>query len=102
MCVLAIQTVRELISVRLADNMRTGVDKTLYRWSRYCSSVMRPKPIRIAETRLVAGDIVKILDAAAQASERAISTRRNLDMRVTAESADRVACKYVFQDCIVL
>ncbi len=102
MCVLAIETVCELVSVRLADNMRTGVEETLHRRSRYCSSVMRRKPIRIAETGLVAGDIVKILDAAAQASERAISTRRNLDMRVTAESADCVACKYVFQDCIVL
>ena len=90
MRVLAVQAVRQLIGLRFAGHVgargeQCGDDRRGMRGRR-----MRRQPLGTAETGPVTGDVVDILDAEGQPGERPRAGAGNGDMRMPAESAQRI------------
>jgi hypothetical protein len=72
MPVLAIEAVRKLVGLRLADHPRAGVEQSLHGDRGAIGGNVSLEPARIAESGAVSGDVIEVLDAERRSAQRSV------------------------------
>src|SRR5689334_19642336 len=95
MMVLTLKAERELVGVRFAEHVRTGVEKLLHDRCGFHRRVVRVQPRRAAESGLVPGNVVDVLHAEGQARKRPLARSFARYVGVPRESAELIALEYL-------